>query len=100
MTLRSVPVHILFNLLSPPPAPWRSTDHRQAGEPVLVRKNCTKTSAMRSKTISLPQLSLLTEDGEERSLEGDIDDLTDDGVGLLSPLAPRLAPTGMSYLKN
>ena len=55
---------------------------------------------MRSKTVSLPQLSLLTEDGEERSLEGDIDVLTDDGVGLLSPLAPRLAPTGMSYLKN
>ena len=55
---------------------------------------------MRSKTISLPQLSLLTEDGEERSLEGDIDDLTDDGVGLLSPLAPRLAPTGMLYLKT
>ena len=60
----------------------------------------TVISMMRSKTVSLPQLSLLTEDGEERSLEGDIGDLTDDGVGLLSPLAPRLAPTGMSYLKN
>ena len=55
---------------------------------------------MRSKTVSLPQLSLLTEDGEERSLEDDIGNLTDDGFGLLSPLAPRLAPTGMLYLGN
>ena len=45
--------------------------------------------------MSLPQLSLLTEDGEERSLGEEVQDPTaDDGHGLLSPLAPRLAPTG------
>ena len=57
---------------------------------------------MKSKTVSLPQLSLLTEDGEERSLgdEVAVDAMGDhgldglDGHGLLSPLAPRLAPTG------
>ena len=41
---------------------------------------------MKGKAVSLPQLSLLTEDGEERSLEAE-------GRGVLSPLAPRLAPT-------
>ena len=50
---------------------------------------------MRSKTVSLPQLSLLTEDGEERSLGGEeLEDSAEDGRGLLSPLAPRLTPTG------
>ena len=50
---------------------------------------------MRSKTVSLPQLSLLTEDGEERNLGGEeVQDSAEDGRGLLSPLAPRLAPTG------
>ena len=51
---------------------------------------------MRSKTVSLPHLSLLTEDGEERSLGGEEleDSEAEDGRGLLSPLAPRLTPTG------
>ena len=44
-------------------------------------------------SLSLPQLSLLTADGEKRCVEEDQSYITDGNADIISPLTPKLAPT-------
>ena len=47
---------------------------------------------MQGKAVSLPQLCLLTDEGDTLPVEGDLTDLVS-GRGPISPLSPSLAPT-------
>ena len=75
----------VFNLLSLKTVPQRllASQHQRHLRScfwtlIFTKLNFDGSPKMRSKTVSLPQLSLLTEDGEERSLGVEIEDSTGD----------------------